>query len=164
MILEKSAAGQGMKRAVVSGERRGWGGISTGGEKLVYKQKLRKYITNCNGESEPLAAWSTLGESGLFNHPRESNPRHLLCYIVTRKLRFYKWSRGEIEPATSVPFTLPCYKLRRYNWTDYFEKKVINISLNKRDRIFATQYWKTLKYLHYFHEIPSLRYKLDDII
>lgn len=86
-----------MKRAVVSGEEAETG-ISTGGEKLVYKQKLRKYITNCNGESEPLAAWSTPGESGLFNRPRESNPRHLLCYIVTRKLRFYKWSRGEIEP------------------------------------------------------------------
>lgn len=27
------------------------------GEKLVYKQKLPKYITNCNGESEVLGAW-----------------------------------------------------------------------------------------------------------
>lgn len=51
-----------MKRAVVSGKRereRKNGerkreprdGVSAGGEKLVYKQKLRKYITNCNGES-----------------------------------------------------------------------------------------------------------------
>lgn len=70
----------------------------------MYKQKLRKYITNCNGESEPFAARSTSGESGLFNRPRESNPRHLLCYIVTRKLRFYKWSRSETVRA----YLLPC--------------------------------------------------------
>lgn len=49
--------------------RRGRDGVSAGGEKLVYKQKLRKYITNCNGESEPFAA--TSGESGLFNRRLE---------------------------------------------------------------------------------------------
>ena len=34
-------------------------------EKLVYKHKLRKYITKCNGESE-VAAWSAPSKSGLF--------------------------------------------------------------------------------------------------
>ena len=68
----------------------------------MYKHKLRKYITKCNGESE-IAARSAPGKSGLFN-PREENPRHLLCYIVTRKLRFYKHARRETQPQRRAPF------------------------------------------------------------
>lgn len=50
----------------------------------MYKHKLRKYITKCNGESEVAAAWSAPSKSGLFN-PREGNPPSvsfimLYCY------------------------------------------------------------------------------------
>lgn len=98
MISGQNAAGQGLKWPV--GSERGVE-RDVGREKLVYKHKLRKYITKCNGESE-VAAWSAPGKSGLFN-PREGNPRHLLCYIVTRKLRFYKRTQLE-QRATKTRF------------------------------------------------------------
>lgn len=102
MISERNARGQGMKRAVVNGGERSLRRAKVlGGEKLVYKQKLRKYITNCNGESESRRLVYARRKWALQPPPspppsplRESNPQHLLCYIVTRKLRFYKWSRA----------------------------------------------------------------------
>ena len=62
MISGQNAAGQGLKWPVGSerGVRR-----DAEREKLVYKHKLRKYITKCNGESE-VAAWSAPSKSGLF--------------------------------------------------------------------------------------------------
>lgn len=76
-----------MKRTVVRGEGVG-DGISASGEKLVYKQKLRKYITNCNGESEPLAARSTPGESGLFNRPPRKQPSAFIMLYCYKEIAF----------------------------------------------------------------------------
>lgn len=113
----------------------------------MYKQKLRKYITNCNGESEPLAAWP--GESGLFNRSQESNPRHLLCYIVTRKLRFYKWSRVESEPQRAAGLLL-CLAINCENIIGSIISKrderynQINDTLDKGDKIFAFVFFNAL--------------------
>lgn len=72
----------------------------------MYKHKLRKYITKCNGESEVAAAWSAPRVKVASLTPEKATPPcHLLCYIVTRKLRFYKRTQRETrEPQRAAAF------------------------------------------------------------
>lgn len=72
----------------------------------MYKHKLRKYITKCNSESEVAAAWSAPRVKVASLTPEKATPPcHLLCYIVTRKLRFYKRTQRETrEPQRAAAF------------------------------------------------------------
>lgn len=105
-----------MKRAVASSEG-AKAGVSAAGEKLVYKQKLRKYITNCNGESEPLAAWSTPGKSGLFKPrlppPPRKQPSAFIMLYCYKEIAFLKVEPRRDRAAKGVSLTQLRCKLQR---------------------------------------------------
>ena len=103
MISEENAAGQEMKRAV--------GSIREGreGEKLVYKQKLPKYITNCNGESEVLGAWFAASKSGLLNRPEKATPDIYYAILLQGNCVFLSGARGRGVKGTSYLAALPIF-------------------------------------------------------
>lgn len=93
MISGQNAAGQGLKWPV--GSERGVE-RDVGREKLVYKHKLRKYITKCNGESE-VAAWSAPSKSGLFN-PEKATPVIYYAILLQGNCVFISGLSSRSEP------------------------------------------------------------------
>lgn len=96
----------------------------------MYKRKLRKYITNCNGESEPLAARGLRSSRKWRLFGSRKQPSAFIMLHCYKEIAFlYKWNhgRGRAERRDPMSFILISKCGNMDNWTDCFRKEAIRL-------------------------------------